>query len=152
MHRNEFHWVGILDTVATSISSCGVAGLRGESPSSRDPVPSSRRPSPAHTVLSVKHGSDLQRTPSRGRKATRRRGRQWLSSLLLGWDRPYSKIRECSWLDRLVAADLNRTTDRSFWSPDCLFQIARISPEFHRFIVWIRIMPEIEPHTLLVFR
>ena len=52
------------------------AGLRGESPSSRDPVPSSRRPSPAHTVLSVKHSSDLQRTPSRGRKATRRRGRQ----------------------------------------------------------------------------
>jgi hypothetical protein len=68
--------VGIWDTGATSISSCGVAGLRGESPSSRDPVPSSRRPSPAHTALSVKHSSDLQRTPSRGRKATRRRGRQ----------------------------------------------------------------------------
>jgi hypothetical protein len=152
MHRDGFHWVGIWDTAATRISSCGVAGLRGESPSSRDPVPSSRRPSPAHTVLSGKHSSDLQRTPSRGRKATRRRGRQRLSSLLLGWDRPCSEIRECSWLDRLVAADLNRTTDRSFWSPDCLFQIARIFPEFHRFIVWIRIMPEIEPNTLLVFR
>ena len=45
-------------------------------PSSRDPVPSSRRPSTAHTVLSVKHSPDLQRTPSRGRKAPRLRSRQ----------------------------------------------------------------------------
>ena len=75
-HRDGFHWVGIWDTAATRISSCGVAGLRGESPSSRDPVPSSRRPSPAHTILFVNHSSDLRRTPSRGRKATRRRGRQ----------------------------------------------------------------------------
>lgn len=25
-HRNGFHWVGIWDTAATRISSCGVAG------------------------------------------------------------------------------------------------------------------------------
>jgi len=53
-----------------------VEGPKRRSPSSRDSVPFSRRPSPAHTVLSVKHSSDLQRTPSRGRKATRRRARQ----------------------------------------------------------------------------